>query len=213
MIDIGLAQPYSDPDRVLMFGASHGGCITTRAVQRGAPVHAAVDIFGPSDWAAEYQFWMDEIAAGSPFASVYEQLVDIMDLAVGGPPDQFPDEYAARSPASFAADLTAAPLPFMIVQGVVDPLVPPSQSCVLAELAGGFEAWHLDGDQLEVETAPAGCEASALTWLPGPRPTGTWPGDRYLIVYDELAHDFAGDAGAAMVADALGFLAAKLPPP
>src|SRR6185436_16394544 len=36
-----------DPKRMVMAGGSHGGCITLRAVQKGAPVAAAVDIFGP----------------------------------------------------------------------------------------------------------------------------------------------------------------------
>ncbi|HET8647505.1 MAG TPA: prolyl oligopeptidase family serine peptidase, partial [Vicinamibacteria bacterium] len=47
MLDVALQQPYADRRRVVMWGGSHGGCVTTRAFQRGAPVHAAVDVFGP----------------------------------------------------------------------------------------------------------------------------------------------------------------------
>ena len=51
MMTIALRKPYADPARVVMWGASHGGCVTTRAVQRGAPVLAAVDVFGITDMA------------------------------------------------------------------------------------------------------------------------------------------------------------------
>lgn len=39
LTDIVLDFPGSDPSRVLMWGHSHGACITERAVEQGAPVH------------------------------------------------------------------------------------------------------------------------------------------------------------------------------
>jgi dienelactone hydrolase len=213
MIDIALAQPYVDPDRVFMWGGSHGGCITTRALQRGAPVHAAVDVFGPTDMAANYQFWVDGIANESEYSAFYESLIDTLDTAVGGPPSEYPEAYEARSPVAFADDLPAG-VPFLITQGVVDPLIPPQQSCALAAAigAGTVEAYHLDGEQMEVTSPPPGCDTQGLTWSAGPRPVDTWPGDRYLVVYDELDHSFAGDAGAAMLGDVIGFFVARTPP-
>jgi dienelactone hydrolase len=124
MLDIALQQPYADRRRVVMWGGSHGGCITTRAFQRGAPVHAAADVFGPGDLAATFAFWQAQIAAGSPYAQVYRDLVDVTTRAAGGTPAQVPAAYAARSPARFAADLARRPEPFLIVHGVTDLLVP-----------------------------------------------------------------------------------------
>ncbi len=217
MIDIALAQPYADPDRVFMWGGSHGGCITTRALERGAPVHAAADVFGPADMASNYQFWVDGIENDSEFSGFYQSLIDTLDTAVGGPPSEFPEAYEARSPAAFTDDLPAD-VPFLITQGVLDPLVPPDQSCLLAAAigAGTVEAFHLDGAQMETIAAPVGCDTQGLTWSAGPRPSQTWPGDRYLVVYDELDHSFganeSADAGAAMLGDVIGFFIARTPP-
>ena len=213
MIDIALARPYADPDRVFMWGGSHGGCITTRALQRGAPVHAAVDVFGPTDMAANYQYWVDGVEQGSDYAAFHQSLIDTLDTAVGGPPSEFPDAYEARSPLLFVDDLPDD-VPFLITQGVLDPLVPPQQSCALAAAigAGVARAYHLDGAHKEVTSAPARSEGSGLTRAPGPRPVSTWPEDRYLVVYDELDHSFNGDAGAAMLGDVIGFFTARTPP-
>jgi acetyl esterase/lipase len=211
MIGVALAQSYADPDRVFMWGGSHGGCITTRALQRGAPVHAAVDVFGPADMATNYQFWVDGIESGSDSSAFYQELIDTLDTAVGGPPADYPDEYHARSPRFFTDDLPAD-VPFLITQGVVDPLVPPQQSCVLAAEIGAIDSYHVDGSQTVVTSAPAGCEDSGLTWSAGPRPTSTWPGDRYLVVYDDLGHDFEGPEGQAMLGDVVGFFIARTPP-
>src|SRR5262245_45574824 len=75
MLEIVLAQPYADRRRVVMWGGSHGGCITTRAFQRGAPVHAAVDVFGPTDAAATYAFWQAQVNAGSPHTGTYQEFI------------------------------------------------------------------------------------------------------------------------------------------
>ncbi len=209
MIDIALAQPYSDPDRVFMWGGSHGGCITTRAAQRGAPVHAAADVFGPTDLATNHQFWVDQIEAGTGPVATYQQLIDVVEGAIGGPPADHADAYRARSPATF--DLPAA-LPFLVTQGTVDELVPAAQSCTLVAGAGGFTSFHLDGSQEEIASPPAGCEEADITWSAGPRPSADWPADRYLVVYDGLGHSFGGAAGSAMLGDIIAFMTAKLPP-
>lgn len=209
MIDVALAQPYADPDRVFMWGGSHGGCITTRAVQRGAPVHAAADVFGPADLASNYQFWVDQIEAGAEPTATYQQLIEVVDTAIGGPPAEFAEEYQARSPVAF--ELPAS-LPFLVTHGTVDELVPAAQSCALVADAGGFTSFHLDGSQAEVTSAPAGCEDAGIPWTAGPRPSPDWPDGRYLVVYDGLGHSFAGAAGSAMLGDLITFFMATLPP-
>jgi len=208
MIEIGLAQPYSDPDRVAMWGGSHGGCITLRALQRGAPVQVAIDVFGPTDMAANYQFWREGVESGSEWAAVHQSLIDTLDTAVGGSPDEYPEEYQARSPLHFVEDLPEG-VPLLVTQGTIDALVPPDQSCALGA-AVGLESYHLDAAQAEVTTPPVGCEDSGITWQPGPRPTD-WPGGAYLVVYDDLGHGFDGAAGEAMVGDILTFFFAHMP--
>jgi dienelactone hydrolase len=212
MVEIALAQPYADRRRVVMVGGSHGGCITARAFQRGAPVHAAVDIFGFSDLARTWEFWGAQVAAGSPAAATYRGLQALVSGALGGPPDRVPAPYQARSPAAFSADLARRPEPFLAVHGTDDPLLPPAESCRLARLAGGFAAYHVTANPLiVVPTSPRGCDGEPLSWLPGPRPGPAWPANRYLLVYDGVGHDFSGLAGGAMLADVLSFVAAKTP--
>jgi dienelactone hydrolase len=211
MLDVVLQQPYADRRRVVMWGGSHGGCITTRAFQRGAPVHAAVDVFGPADLAATFAFWQAQIAAGSPFVKVYQDLVDLTTRAAGGTPAQVPAAYAARSPVRFADDLARRPEPFLIVHGVTDPLVPAIESCQLAARAGAFTSWHLAAaPEVALPTPPPACAAEALSWSTAPRPPG-WPGARYLLIYDTAGHSFDGPGGQAMVSDLVTFLVARTP--
>jgi len=214
MIDVVLAQPYADRRRVVMWGGSHGGCVTTRAFQRGAPVHAVVDVFGPNDAAATYAFWQAQVDAGSPHTAAYRELLDIARRATGGTPAQVPQAYAQRSPVAFAADLARRPEPFMIVHGVEDVLIPVSESCLLASRAGGFGAWHITANPLiSVPTAPDGCEAFPIAWSSSPRPIATWPANRYLLIYDTAGHGFDGAGGAAMATDIVSFLVARTPRP
>jgi len=210
MIDVALRQEYADPDRVVMMGGSNGGCITLRALQRGAPVHAAADIFGPTDLAAAHAFWLEQIEAGAPMADFIAEVVDIVETATGGTPDQVPEAYRMRSPLLFIEDLPAG-IPLLALHGVDDPLIPVTQGCALAE-AAGLESYHLDENQQEVATAPAACEEADLTWIETARPSGIWPGSRYFVAYDLLGHDADGPEGAAMLADLITFMAAKTPP-
>ena len=52
MLEVVRSQSYADPDRIAMLGVSHGGCVTSRAVERGADVDVAAEIAGPADWNA-----------------------------------------------------------------------------------------------------------------------------------------------------------------
>jgi dienelactone hydrolase len=210
-------QPDVDAGRMLMAGGSHGGCITLRALGKGAPVAAAVDIFGPTDWAKEHAFWTAALAADpqGPWAAAYQALIPIMEQAAGGSPTQAPAAYDARSPVKFAVELAAHPGDLLIVHGVEDALVPPDQSCSLAQAVGLFEARHYDASaQTALATPPAGCEASTLQWLTSPKPSPTWPGARYLVVYDGANHGLSAavPGEAAMADDFLTFLVAKMPP-
>jgi len=213
MLAIARAQPYVDPSRVAMSGASHGACIALRAVQRGAPVNVAIDFAGPTDWAALYRFWVEQKPkVPAENAAIYQKLIDQTLLSTGGTPDEKPEEYRKRSPLAFTADLVASQTAVFILHGGDDAIVMPSQSCRLVAAASAFRSYRLDGAQKETATAPAYCADGGITWLAEARPTTTWPENRYLVLYDGVGHGFAQTpASAAAFGDFLGIVLARLP--
>ncbi len=210
LTEIVRAQAYADRERVMMSGLSHGGCITLRALQRGAPVKLAVDIFGPTDWASAYASWKQALANGTPLASGYQGLVDVLDHAVGGGPEAFAEAYAVRSPLHYVDDLARAVAPLLIVQGTADAYVPPAQACALAAASPHFDRYHVGVLGNVSTSAPSGCAGNA--WLSGPRPSTVWPHDRYLLIYDDVGHNFEGFATSYLIADMTAFLSARFPP-
>lgn len=206
MLDIALTLPQVDPGRVVMWGTGLGGCVTTRALQRGAPVKAAASVFGVSDMRAEYDFWRSQIAAGAGPVAQYQQLVGLANAGIGGSPEDYPEEYQLRSPVEHIAELPAG-VPFLIAHGVADQLVPPRQACELAQrlTLGGH---HYDEQHRLISTAPAGCESM---WTQSTAPVSGWPQTRYLLVYDG-AHTAStgGSSAAAMNADVQSFIKTQM---
>jgi dienelactone hydrolase len=211
LIDIAKALPYVDPQKIVMEGASHGGCITTRAVQRGAPVKAAADVFGPKDWAADYAYWKKQVGDGSPDSASLNALIQVCETAMGGTPDTKPDEYKKRSPLEYIAELDAFPGAYMAVHGGKDVLVTVKDTCRTAAVVKGMKSYHLDGALAVATSEPPGCEGTNVTWLAGPKPSPAWPEARYALVYDEAGHEIASASGQAMFADTLFYLVAKAP--
>lgn len=211
--DIARALPYVDADKIAMLGFSHGGCITTRAVQRGAKVAVAIDVFGPKDWAENYHYWKAQRApdAGPGGVAAHDDLVTLLEQVTGGTPDERPEEYAKRSPIHFVGDLDAFEAPYMAVHGTKDVLVLARDTCRLAARARDMKSYHLDRDLAVVTSEPPGCEGTAVTWLPAPKPSPAWPADRYAVVYDEAGHEIESPSGARMMFDALEFIVAKVP--
>ena len=201
MIDIALAQPYANAMHVLMYGGSHGGCVTLRALERGAPVNAAIDIYGPTDWAALDRFWRMS-GTNTQFAGVLEQ-------AVGGTPDQVPAAYLARSPLYFLGDVPPN-VPLLLIHGTADTIVPYVQTCNVAA-ALGAPSYHLDSTQQTTATPPANCASLGIAWQSTARPTPSWPGKLYFVAYDGLQHaDTTTTAAQAMQQDVATFAFAKL---
>jgi dipeptidyl aminopeptidase/acylaminoacyl peptidase len=206
MARIGLAQAYVDPQRVGLFGGSHGGCVGMRAVERGIPVQAAVDVFGATDWRLVLARW-DENALTDPN---WKPLADFVRAAIGGTPTEVPIEYDKRSTLHFASQLEIFTHPLMILHGVLDDTVPLAQSCELVTKLSGVMPYHItDADQ--ETTAPAsGCPAVA-GFAAGTR-SALWPDPRYFMVYDGAGHDGPLQPGAtALYRDAYAFLMAKIP--
>ncbi len=210
MIAVAQAQPYADASRVGVLGASHGGCITLRALERGVPAVVAADGFGITDMADSYAYWQQQLATDPTgmYAAVQQSLVTQLDTATGGAPAAFPAEYSKRSPDAFTAMMPAS-LPLMIAHGTIDPLVSVTSSCTFAAQLGGFTAYHLDATQTVVTTVPTGCEAANLVWQAGPLPT-TWGSGRYLLIYDGVGHEFTSVGGQAMALQLVEFVTGKL---
>lgn len=213
MLDIVLHRPYADSERVVMAGLSHGGCITMRALARGAPVHVAVNIFGPADWADAYNSWQIEAAKPETPAATrtaYQSLSTIVLAGIGGTPDEVPEEYARRSPINEVEEVQAFPGALLMMLAVEDELVPMAQGCEFASRSGDFEMYHLDVSANVVNGPPSGCEAYDLAWQSQAIPYD-WPSNRYWIAYDGIGHSAQGDNGINMLGDLLAFVWARLP--
>ena len=213
LIDLALARTeLVRPDALLMWGASHGGCITLGAVARGAPVTAAAAAVPPTDFAALHRFWSDGLA-GNPTELeqyVWTELIAVIEEATGGTPDEVPAEYQQRSPAHHVDDILAAGVPTMVVHGGADFLVPPTEGCALA--AAGFAARYIvDGEGTVAADPPPVCGEAAIDWQTTPRPVGAWPDTHYIQLYDDMGHGFEGDTGPLGLFDTLDFLAARQP--
>ncbi|MDW8424714.1 MAG: prolyl oligopeptidase family serine peptidase [Meiothermus sp.] len=211
MLAIGRTMPYANPSRVAVAGGSHGGCIALWAVQKGAPAQVLIDIFGPTDWATEYR-QLEQLAASSdPLKKqLAQQLGDIIRSRLGGTPAQVPGRYRERSPVADAASLRNWPGSVLVVHGALDWVVPPEQSCNLAQAVGGFTHFRITRTGATSSTAPAGCAGAGLSWSGGEVPRGQWAGRRYLLVYDEFGHGDGEQAGLAVL-DALNYLGSKFP--
>jgi dipeptidyl aminopeptidase/acylaminoacyl peptidase len=208
MLEIALEQHWADPRRVSMLGISHGGCITLRALQRGAPVQAAVNVFGPTEAASLVQFWQARVAAGDPNAAAYRELINEVLRATGGSPDPASPAYTSRSPVAFVPQLDAFPGPLLTVHGTSDPLVPLAQSCLLASRMRDVRAYYRDLVGT-LTGPPPGCASGALPWRTDGLPAPRWPDQRYFMVYRGAGHDLGTATGSGMLGDVLSFLAAR----
>ena len=211
MLDVVRGQSYADSERVAMVGQSHGGCITSKAVERGADIDVAADISGPTDWGAlvtDVKQAQNRPSADPTLQKVLEDTVDVVEKAVGGSPSQYPERYAETSPD--AEKIARSDTPFIIMHGVADTIVPVRQSCDLASKAGDFKAYRFDIAGAVVPEAPSGCEE--LTWNDAPSPTDTFNADRYLFVYDKVDHFLVANNGLTrMMQDFFRLFEAKAP--
>jgi dipeptidyl aminopeptidase/acylaminoacyl peptidase len=214
LLHIVRSKPYADPKRVAMVGASHGGCITLRAIVAGAPVQAAVDFAGPTDWAKLWTSLSTGSSSIEPSNSAPTAVEEATTLqrriatAIGGPPGRARQQYLRRSPIREAGKLTAWRKPILIVHGAADPVVPVTQSCELAQ-RGGFAAYRVTVPGSAPTSDSSVC--SGLTWLPENPATANFPGRHYLLVYDGVDHQPQGALSAELIANYMAFLEAKLP--
>jgi dienelactone hydrolase len=145
---------YVDPTRVGTLGASHGGCVALSVAIREPSIRVAVDMAGPSDWAALHGWMADQLARGEPFcaqigrtdcAALHRDLLRQIEAGFGGTPAQVPQAYADRSPVQRIRDLN---VPTLWIHGADDVVVNVDQTCrkrsALADAGRAPGAWFVD---------------------------------------------------------------------
>ena len=211
MIGVVRGQSYADPTRVAMIGLSHGGCVTSKALERGADVDLAVDVAGPSDWSSLIRSVKRSIRAPETnpvLRNIQQSMVSTVEKAVGGSVSRYPRRYAKRSPDP--EKLARWGKPLLIMHGAADSIVPVAQSCELAAEIGNFQPYRFDTSGVVVSEPPPGCKG--ITWQDGPSPIDTFKADRYLLTYDDVDHFLVPDSGFVQMTTAFTkFLEIKLP--
>ncbi len=206
LLAIAQSLPNVNVNHTLMWGGSHGGGITLRALERGARVQAAVAMFPATDWA---QLYNDCVAtAASPptpdDATVCNAVNAQLQASTGGTPATRAAAYQWRSPTYFASDLKLRQdVKLLVQQGLADTLVRPSQTCSFAAQAG-FPAdtqWHVPNNTTPGSYTTAAATGCSQTWKGASRPTTSWPANRYFMVYDSIIHE----AGPALWLDFINF--------
>lgn len=174
-LEIVRARPDTLDDEILMWGHSHGACVTLRALEQGAQVKAAVAVAAPT----EFTTWYNPAAPPAIIAG--------FNTMLGGTPATIPDAYRARSAARMAVDLerrSDTRLLMIAVEG--DTVVPVSQSCLLASLIGAenhfmgaLGAWG--ASTTPTGTSFAGCTAGLVTYTAGA--PATWDRPATFLLY------------------------------
>jgi dipeptidyl aminopeptidase/acylaminoacyl peptidase len=124
-------QPWADPDKIAVFGASYGGFAALSCMTRLPRLWAAgVSVCGPSN--------LESLARSMPpdWAA--------MIAAMFGDPDDPADaaDMRRRSPLTYASQIAA---PLLVIQGANDPRVPQAESdqIIDAARANGADARYL----------------------------------------------------------------------
>jgi hypothetical protein len=159
------AMPNANANQVLMWGHSHGACITTRAIEQQAPVQMAVELDAPTD----FMTW--------PSSPAYT-----------GMGKQW------RSPTYFENDVIARrDVKLLMIQAEGDTTVPPAQACELAAPIATSANYFLNSSVSPPGvflSPPPECGSAvfpSMTWQSSLLPTTTWPSPT-LLVYSGLGH-------------------------
>jgi len=162
--------PDANSKHVLMWGHSHGSCITERAIERGAPVQIAVSIDGPTDFTT----WSNNNPILAPTVAAQ---------------DARSSAYSGNDPA------TLANLNFLRIHAEGDAVVTPDQGCELAAKLPNLAAYYLNSSVAPPGTfysGPKECSAFAIPWLhgqllPDEVSGGQWASTTFLM-YSGLSH-------------------------
>lgn len=164
------ALPDANPAHVLMWGHSHGSCITERAIERGAPVQIAVSLDGPTDFTT----WSNNNPILAPTLAAQQARSTA---------------YLGNNPATLSG------LNFLRIHAVGDVAVTPDQGCELASRLPAVAAYYLNSAVTPPGTyssPPPVCAAYTIPWrndqlLPDVVANGHWASTNFLL-YSGLDH-------------------------
>jgi hypothetical protein len=162
--------PNADPSHIMMWGHSHGSCITERAIERGAQVQIAVSLDGPTDFTT----WSNNnpILAPTPAAQQARS-----------------SAYPGNDPAKLAT------LQFLRIHAEGDTTVTPNQGCELVAKLPTSANYFLNSNVSPPGVfygQPKECAAFPLTWkkgqlLPDETAHESWVSPTFLM-YSGLSH-------------------------
>jgi dipeptidyl aminopeptidase/acylaminoacyl peptidase len=144
LLESGIAQP----EAILVTGASYGGYLTLMALGKRPDLWAGgMAVVSPADFTSEFY-------DGTDWSRGY------LTAMMGGTPEEKPEQYAASSPITYAAQVQA---PLLVIQGRNDLRCPPRQMELYTEKMrsldkpfeidwfdaghGGLETEHIIGFQ------------------------------------------------------------------
>ena len=164
------ALPAANASHVLMWGHSHGSCITERAVERGAPVRIAVSLDGPTDFTT----WNHNNPILAPTTAAQ---------------DARSSAWSGNNPAALAN------VKFLRIQAEGDTTVTPDQGCELASKLPGSANYYLYSKISPPGVywgSPKECSAFSMPWrkgqlLPDEVAGGIWASPTFLM-YSSLNH-------------------------
>ena len=164
------ALPDANVKHVLMWGHSHGSCITERAIERGAPVQIAVSIDGPTDFTT----WSNNNPILAPTVAAQQARSTA---------------YSGNNPAKLGS------LHFLRIHAEGDTVVTPDQGCELASKLPNLAAYFLNSKVSPPGSyygAPTECAAYTIPWLKGQLlpdevSGGQWASTNFLM-YSGLDH-------------------------
>ncbi|PRX29298.1 prolyl oligopeptidase family protein [Orenia metallireducens] len=117
LIPLVKSLPFTDNNKIVMFGVSRGGMMTYLAIKKGADIKAAVIDCGPTDLIQTYN------ERNYVMRKVLEELI-------GGSPREMKDEYIKRSAYYWPEKIE---VPVLILHGKFDQKVKVSQAEKLAK--------------------------------------------------------------------------------
>ncbi|HEY0368253.1 MAG TPA: alpha/beta hydrolase, partial [Chthoniobacterales bacterium] len=138
---------HLDTTRIVFIGRSAGGQLALSAAYSGREpnIRGVVSLYGPADLVLGYK---------RPSRRLVLNSRKVLEDYLGGSPNEQPQTYAAASPINFINDTTP---PTLLIHGLLDPIVWPDQSEVLAAKLRDAHRPHL---LLELPWATHGCDAN-----------------------------------------------------
>jgi Prolyl oligopeptidase family len=172
LISAVTALPKANANHVLMWGHSHGSCITERAVERGAPVQIAVSLDGPTDFTT----WTNNNPILAP--TVTDQ-------------NARSSAWTGNNPAALAN----ANVKFLRIQAEGDTVVTPDQACKLASKLPTSANYYLYSSISPPGVywpSPKTCSAFSMPWVKGQLLPDEDAGRHWtsptLLMYSRLSH-------------------------